>query len=551
MKKKKLLLFLILVLIVIPLIFFSSEIGELFLYFDSQNVTTLNNFLVTKEEILSHNGKNQNLIDTRKISLELSVDMPNEQITGKENITFSIKRNCKPVFNFSRNMKVKHIKLGMKKIKFTQIGNLLRLDTLLSANKKEQLSINYEGKPEKGLFFYSKDSAKYLFSINEPISAPGWFMCNDTPKDKFFFSISASVDSGYNIISNGKKIHDSFTEGKRRVVWETSYPIASYLTALYVGKYSETSRIINSGNNALQISVYSYPSDAQLAEKSIPIVNDAINRLGKYFGEFPFIKDKFAIVEIPWNYGGIENQTAIGIGENYFRSPEMFAELFVHETAHEWWGNSVGIDNWDDVWIDEGMANYSEALYWKDAAGEKAFNSTMQSMLRNALEKGKIRGREKGLFADIVYDKSAWIFRMLNYELGDSLFYKSLKKYILLYKYKTGNAGKLKEVFENTSDKNLKRFFSQWIWGESGFIELNCNYFIDKNLSEINIRVQQTSDEKYSFLLPIHFYDKKDLILKKNFRILSADTTITIKKIECDSVTFDPNHTLLREEIGK
>ena len=244
-------------------------------------------------------------------------------------------------------------------------------------------------------------------------------------------------------------------------------------------------------------------------------------------------------------------RSAIGIGENYFRSPQMFTELFVHETAHEWWGNCVGIDSWDDIWIDEGMANYSQALYWKDAAGKEAFKTTMLAMLHNALQEGKIRGREKRLFANIVYDKSAWVFRMLNYELGDSLFYKSLRKYISLYKYKTGNAHKLKAVFENTSGKNLTKFFEQWIWDKSGFIKLNCNYNINKNLSEVTLAIRQKSEKKYSFTLPINFYYEKNLIRTKNFKIISADTTFIVKKIECDSVAFDPDYTLLREKIQK
>ncbi len=554
MKRKTFLLLSGTVILLISLILTnSSGIGKLLLYFDSQSISTLDNFLVSRKEIAIHKRNNQKFIDIDKISLDLSIDMKTEHISGKENITFSLKKNIEPVFNLSSNMKVNSVKLNLKKVNFSHNDNFLLLDTLFSSNEKQHLVISYDGKPEEGLFFYSKDSIKYLFSINEPISASGWFACNDTPADKFLFSLQATVDSGYQVISNGKKFTESLFNNKRITVWKTIYPIASYLAALYIGEYSETSQNIKMGNDSLYISVFSYPTDKEPAEDALLIVDDAITQLQKYFGEYPFTKDKYAIVEIPWNYGGIENQTAIGIGENYFRSPEMFTELFVHETAHEWWGNCVGIENWDDIWIDEGMANYSQALYWKEVAGKDAFKTTMLAMLDNALRKGKIRNRESKLFANIVYDKSAWIFRMLNYELGDSLFYKSLRKYISLYKYKTGNAYKLKTVFENTSDKNLNKFFDQWIWGESGFIKLNCNYDIDKNLSKVTLSIRQKSEKEYSFILPINFYYKRNLIKAKNVKIVSADTIITVNDIMCDSVAFDPDYTLLREkiEVGK
>ncbi len=545
MRFMKKFIFLVSVIILFFLIYYSSEISELFLYFDSQNVTSLNNFFVTKDEIKSHLDKFGNNIDVESISLKLSVDMNNRKIFGTEIIAFRLKREIKPVFNFDDKMKIKEVKLSSNKIKYERENNFLSIDSVLKTGRLQTLKIQYSGCPENGLYFYDRNSAKYLYSVNEPIFASGWFACNDTPADKFMFTLQVTVDSGYTAISNGRKILDSLSGGKRKVLWESSYPVASYLTALYVGKYSRTSKTIIIGNDTLNMEIYSYPEDIKPARKTLSIAKDAVIQLCNFYGQYPFIKDKFAVVEIPWNYGGIENQTAIGIGENYFRSPEMFNELFIHETAHEWWGNSVGIKSWDDIWIDEGMANYSQALYWKGEAGNEAFKATMLSMLNNALRKGKIRGRERNLFGKIVYDKSAWIFRMLNYELGDSVFIKSLKNYQALYKYKTGNTQKLKTVFEKTSGKNLDRFFSQWIWDESGYIDLDCNFKMNDNSRKIILDIRQKSEKTYTFILPVGFYNHGEKIGEKNFRINSKDTAITVGASGCDSVAFDPDYTLL------
>ncbi len=529
------------------LIYYSSEISELFLYFDSQNVTSLNNFFVTKDEIKSHLDKSHYYIDIKSISLKLSVDMNNRKIVGTEIVTFRLNRKIKPVFNFDDEMKIKELKLNSYNIKFERKNNFLSIDSALQTERLQTLKIQYSGKPENGLYFYDKDYAKYLYSVNEPIFASGWFACNDTPADKFMFSLQVTVDSGYTAISNGQKILDSLSGGKRNLLWKSSYPVASYLTALYVGKYSRTSKTLIIDNDTLSMEIYSYPEDLRSARETLSIAQDAIKRLCDFYGQYPFIKDKYAVVEIPWNYGGIENQTAIGIGENYFLSPDMFSELFIHETAHEWWGNSVGIKSWDDIWIDEGMANYSQALYWKGEVGEAAFKTTMLSMLNNALRKGKIRGRGKNLFGKIVYDKSAWIFRMLNYELGDSVFIKSLKDYQALYKYETGNAQKLKNVFEKISGKNLDSFFSQWIWDESGYIDLDCNFKMNSNSRKIILTIRQKSEKTYSFILPVGFYNNGEKIGEKDFRINSKDTSIAVGNFSSDSVAFDPDYTLLRK----
>jgi aminopeptidase N len=547
LSKKKLIIVSVLVLLSLLFIINLNSIQQFFLYFDSQNVTTLSNFSVTKEEIRKHFSSESQFINVDSIKINIKIDMWNKSINETEKIYFTTGKDLNPVFNLNNQMIVDKAMLNSAPVSFTHKENLIRIDKTVSQNKTAILSLKIKGKPETGIYFYDKDSTEYLYTINEPISASGWFACNDTPSDKFYFTLTATVDSNYQLISNGRKISDIIDKGRREVIWKTSYPIASYLTAIYAGKYKSAELTCGKGEDGINIEVYSYPEDFETAKKIIQIEKDAVNVLQNFYGEFPFSKDKLAIVEIPWNYGGIENQTAIGIGEDYFRSPDMFTELFVHETAHEWWGNAAGISSWDDIWIDEGMANYSQALYWKKTAGEKAFASTMFSMLDNALQKGKIRSRRENLFAHIVYDKSAWLFRMLNYELGDSLFFKSLKKYLSLYKYKNGNAQKLKNVFENVSGRNLEKFFKEWVWNESGFLRLSCSYNFNADSSEVTLLIKQNSSEKYLFTLPVNFYSKGEGVKTINYKINSADTTIPVSGVKCDSVAFDPDYTLLRK----
>ncbi len=548
MKKKTPLIFLLIGIVVFSFVYFNEEISRLFLYFDTQNINSVNNFFVTKDEIKSHRKDEQALLNVDSVRLDISLAMDEESISVEETIIFRVQHAVTPIFNFTDRLTISKIKLNGEKVEFENSSRFLRIEKVVRDSSEQKLQIYYSGKPEAGLNFYDKDSVKYLFSINEPIFAQDWFVCNDTPKDKFYFALTCSVDSEYSVISNGRKIFDE-TKGKNRTVkWQTSYPIATYLSAFYAGKYYGTRRKMSVGRKELTLEVFSYPEDISAANGILDLESEAIKRLERFYGSFPFVNDKFAVVEIPWKYGGIENQTSIGIGEDYFRSPEMFAELFVHETAHEWFGNCVGIRSWDDIWIDEGLANYSQALYWKETS-EKAYNSTMLSMLNGALKEGKIRSRNKQLFNEIVYNKSAWIFRMLNYELGDSLFFQSIRKYISLYKYKTADARKLKSVFEEVSKKDLSRFFSQWVFSKSDFIQLSCNYNVTSDSSSVEFSVEQTSEKIYSFVLPVTYIKNGSAIGKENFNIFTRDTTIQINDLSCDSLLFDSDWTLLRGKI--
>ena len=149
-----------------------------------------------------------------------------------------------------------------------------------------------------------------------------------------------------------------------------------------------------------------------------------------------------------------------------------FRDTYVHELSHHWWGNSVGPKTWNDIWLNEGFATYSEALYAEAKHGKDALKSKMQSKFSDNF-RGTLYA-PNNLFGETVYDKGAWVLHMLRFEIGDSSFFKSLHKYYDLYKYSNASVEDFKAVCENVSGMSLDKFFDQWVY--TGTDNIFCSY---------------------------------------------------------------------------
>ncbi len=417
--------------------FIASGLSDIFDFADVNKLKIIN---VTRSEINRYVWPTQKKTDVDSVSLYVIPDFEEERITVIEKIYGQKPANSNVILNLSDNAEIVCVKNNGEKTSYVHVNGHLIVpaagDTLFG------LKIKFKTEPEGGLYFSERNGGKYIYTVNEPIFASEWFACNDLPGDKFILTLGVRTEKNLSVIANGKLIGEKILGKEKITTWKTLYPIAPYLTAFYAGNYKK----YETEQNGVAIQIYAFPEDSGKAESVASVAKEAINIFESRYGKYPFGKDKFSITEIGWEFGGIENQTAIGIGERFFDA-EYFKNIIAHETSHEWFGNCVTVSTWDDVWINEGLASFSEAIYWEGVSGKSGYEAAINSFA-SGKPCEKIRAREKNLFAREVYEKGALIFSELREKEGDRKFFESLRKYINDYEYSSAAFEQLRKYFD-------------------------------------------------------------------------------------------------------
>jgi aminopeptidase N len=313
----------------------------------------------------------------------------------------------------------------------------LNLDQIL------ELSIHYSGQPIQAIvppwiggFNWSKDQNDDDW-IGVSCQGEGgkiWFPCKTHPSDEpDSVAINITAPKPYYCAANGvlQEISEPGQEFQT-FHWLTRYPINNYNISINIAKYKILEKSYTSvENNTIPVIYYYLTASSGQADSLVNMAIDMLKSFEKFFGEYPFAREKFGLAETA--YPGMEHQTINSYGNNY-RMTEIngfeFDQLMLHEMAHEWWGNKVTVDDWADFWIHEGIGTYSEALYILDKLGEGAYHDYM------ARKKKRIRNRSPILierqassyeaYSGDIYYKGAYFMHSLRYALDDSLFFAIL-----------------------------------------------------------------------------------------------------------------------------
>ena len=192
----------------------------------------------------------------------------------------------------------------------------------------------------------------------------------------------------------------------------------------------------------------------------------------KYFGAFPFPKDKIAVVETP--YLGMEHQTINGYGNNYqfVRMGNVYHDwLLHHELGHEWWGNKVSVGDWADFWIHEGLCTYGDWLFYLEHGGQEAYLKKVQEMQKTIQHQQPIVAPKNSTSDEAynldIYYKGAYVIHSLRYIIGDEIFFPMLKAFLSDEKYIYHNLVNTKDFtdfVQQYSDRDLEDFFQLYLY---------------------------------------------------------------------------------------
>ena len=339
-----------------------------------------------------------------------------------------------------------------------------------------EVTVVYSGLPDRGGFGYFKfsympDDSPHVWTLSEPYGAKFWWPCKDTPTDKpDSVDIIVSVPPGQLVASNGVLKEVLHLDSVSVFTWQERYPIATYLVSLAAGNYEHFQEYYHyAPADSMLLDYYVYPGYMDIAKDAFKDMADYLDALSYYFGPYPFLDEKYGQVQFGWG-GGMEHQTMTSIGvihPNYWN-------LYVHELGHQWFGDAVTCASWQEIWLNEGFATYSEALYAQWAGygsrppGMEAYHAYMGA-IRYAGERTVFvedTTYVSDIFHKVVYYKGAWILHMLRHIMGDENFFTALRQYVSdpRWVYGSVRTSDFQSVCEDISGYDLSAFFDQWLY---------------------------------------------------------------------------------------
>jgi aminopeptidase N len=336
---------------------------------------------------------------------------------------------------------------------------------LIAKGTNLTVDVRYEGKPG-GKGFHTTYDGAYVFG--EPDAATDWFPSNDHPRDKATFDFAITVPAGLNAIANGVQKGQSTSGGWTTWRWHESAPMATYLATMVVGHYRITT------GTAAGVPLYDavgtrYPSKD--ADAAIAQTGPIIEYLASVFGPYPFDAVGGVVVDASRVGGALETQTRPLYAPEFFQAPSgSGSTVIAHELAHQWFGDSVSVHDWRDIWLNEGFATYAEWLWDEHTGGpspQARFNQVYSSQSADLWTVPPADPGVKQLFGASVYQRGAMTLQVLRDAVGDSAFFAILRGWAAARRYGNGSTAEFIALAETVSGKQLDGLFQSWLYGKT------------------------------------------------------------------------------------
>ncbi|MCK4271425.1 T9SS type A sorting domain-containing protein [bacterium] len=437
---------------------------------------------------------------------------------------------------------------------------LVPLGAAISEGDSFQVAVYYHGHPHttgwNGLFI----DPDVTYTMCEPEGARLWFPCYDKPSDKATADLNITVPDGYIVASNGLLMETVADEKAKTVTycWSETYPICTYLISLAISQYATFSYWYYFEQDSMEITCFVDPEDSSNAAMDFQNLPEMIACYSQLYGLYPFIEEKYGMATFPWG-GAMEHQTCTSWGLP-IPGNQYWDWVVAHELAHQWWGDWVSPDNWKEIWLNEGFATYSEALWMEHLYGASGLRSYMQEMQDYYIwwettwgQRFPIYDPPPGqMFSATEYEKAGCVLHMLRFVVGDSTFFDILKTYGATYGHGSVVTEDFQGICEAESGEDLDWFFDQWIY-DQGHPEYTYVWTAedqgDKGY-ELNITVAQVQENAPIFNMPVEvkIITATEQILDTVIVDEASEVIQFVIQNEPDSVQLDPNRWLLCEK---
>nr|BFD86451.1 M1 family metallopeptidase [Streptomyces sp. Xyl84] len=336
--------------------------------------------------------------------------------------------------------------------------------TALRPGHRFQVTVTYSGTPEPVIdpdgspdgWIPTDDGA---FVAGEPQGAMTWFPANNHPLDKATYDFTITVPQGRTAVANGVYLGSRTAHARTTYRWRQSEPMAAYLATATVGRFRIERYTTRDG-----IQVYNAvdPREAAAAAPVVKHLPSVLEWESRLFGPYPF-RAAGAIVDHAPDVGyALETQTR----PLYDSAPDL--GTLVHESAHQWFGDSVSLTRWQDIWLNEGFATYAEWLYTEQHGGPSAQQEFDALYARPASDRlwafpPGDPGSGENIFATPVYARGAMTLHQLRRAVGDPAFLRILRTWAAYHRAGHGTTAQFTALAERLSGKDLDGLFRTWL----------------------------------------------------------------------------------------
>jgi aminopeptidase N len=412
-------------------------------------------------------------------------------------------------------------------------------------------TVKYRGTSADGLkTVKNKFGERCFFSVNWPDKAHQWLPTIDHPSDKATSEFLVIAPAKYQVVANGLLQETiDLGDGRRLTHWKESVPIATWLDNIGVAQFA----VRHSGTAAgvpLETWLFHQDGDPGAATFEEP-ERQAMAFFSDRIGPYPY--EKLADVEAAGMGGGMEHASEIFFGQDAVNGRPNLS-LVAHETAHQWFGDSVTESDWDDVWLSEGFATYFQQLTTEHYEGRDAFVAGLEENRRSVFHSEKrlpgvavVQDKPwKGIPNGIVYQKGGWVLHMLRGQIGTGKFWAGIREYYRRYRDGNASTQEFRQVMEEVSGADLGWFFRQWLY-RAGSPVVTGGWTYDAATGKIAVELTQTQPGE-AFRLPLEVavkgaevrFEKIEMTAKQQTFEIAADR-------EPSSVELDPHTWMLMD----
>ena len=363
-----------------------------------------------------------------------------------------------------------------------------------------RFSIDYHAPVEngRGLTFIQPEGQSHrpqqIWSQGEDHNNHLWFPTYDFPNDKMTWELVATVPQQYTVVSNGTLVADRKLPGATHsVTWRQDLPSSTYLVSLIVAPLVK----VADHWHAIPVDYYVYHADSNRARRLFAVTTDMIDVYSRLTGlSYPWAK--YAQTTVADFFGGMENVSATTLVDwlpderAYLDRPWYQWILIPHELAHQWFGDYVTTENWANMWLNEGFAEFMPGQYWSAKLGRHAEEDYYLDEYRQYLQ---IDARRRMPLAapgsNNIYPKGALVLRMLREYLGPERFWVSLHLYLTRHALGNATSDDLRQAVLDATGENLDAFWSEWIYG-AGHPAFTVTAAYDTAARTLALSVKQT-----------------------------------------------------------